>query len=75
MRRVRAAIPRASERRLCRVLGVPRSSLRTSPAERRCRRPLDETLVARIRELIRRHPTFGYRKLWALLRFGDGIMP
>jgi putative transposase len=27
------------------------------------RRPLDATLVERIRTLIRRHPTFGYRKL------------
>jgi putative transposase len=26
-----------------------------------------------IQQLIERHPTFGYRRLWALLRFGEGI--
>ena len=71
---MRQAFPRASERRVCRVLGVSRSSLRSAPTERRPRRPLDAVLVERIRELIRRHPTFGYRKLWALLRHGDGLL-
>jgi len=51
---VRQAIPHASERRVCRVLAVPRSSLRQVPAEKRQWRPLDEALVARIRALIRR---------------------
>jgi putative transposase len=71
---VRQAIPQASERRVCRVLSVPRSSMRTAPDERRLRRPLDAVLVKRIRELIARHPTFGYRKLWALLRYADGVV-
>ena len=74
MRRVKAAIPQASERRICRVLDVPRSSLRTSSAEKRLRRPLDATLVKRIEELIAKHPTFGYRRLWALLRFAEGLL-
>jgi len=30
---------------------------------------LDELLAERIQRLIARHPTFGYRRLWALLRF------
>ena len=34
---------------------------------------LDENLAKRVRELAREHPTFGYRRLWALLRFGDGL--
>ena len=34
---------------------------------------LDEVLVERLRRLIERHPTFGYRRLWALLRFGEGL--
>jgi putative transposase len=71
---VRQAIPQASERRVCRLLEVPRSRLRTAPVEKRPRRPLDAVLVERIRELIKRHPTFGYRKLWALLRYTDGIV-
>jgi putative transposase len=34
---------------------------------------VDEALAARIREMIRAHPTFGYRRLWALLRFRAGV--
>lgn len=67
-------IPRASERRVCRLLDVPRSSLRSAPAEKRLRHPLDAVLVERVRELIKDHPTFGYRKLWALLRYGEGLI-
>jgi putative transposase len=33
---------------------------------------LNEALAARIANLIWRHPTFGYRRLWALLRFREG---
>jgi putative transposase len=29
-------------------------------------------VLARMRELIELHPTYGYRRIWALLRFGDG---
>jgi putative transposase len=71
---VRQAIPQASQRRICRVLEVSRSSVRAAAAAKRPRRPLDETLVTRIRALIARHPTFGYRKLWALLRYADGLL-
>ena len=31
-------------------------------------------MQARIKELAREHPTFGYRRLWALLRHGDGLV-
>jgi len=34
---------------------------------------VDEMLAERIHRLIALHPTFGYRRLWALLRFGAGI--
>jgi putative transposase len=34
---------------------------------------IDEILAERIQRLIGLHPTFGYRRLWALLRFGQGI--
>ena len=56
---MRQAFPQASERRVCRLLDVPRSSLRRVPVEKRLRRPLDALLVARIRELIKQHPTYG----------------
>jgi putative transposase len=70
---VKAALP-ASERRICRVLQVPRSALRQSTAKKAVRRPLDATLVERVRQLIVAYPTYGYRKLWALLRFTDGLL-
>ncbi len=62
-----------SERRVCRVLQVPRSAVRVPNG--RVRRPpvLDEVLVARLERLIAAFPTFGYRRLWALLRFRDGV--
>jgi hypothetical protein len=30
-------------------------------------------LAERLRQLIEAHPTYGYRRLWALLRFGAGV--
>jgi len=44
----------------------PRTSHRTAM--------VDRTLTVRIEELITQHPTFGYRRLWALLRFRDGLL-
>ncbi len=53
-----------SQRRACRVLGQPRSTQRQTPKTRE-----DEgRLVARVLELVRRHPRYGYRRIWALLR-------
>src|SRR4030095_9496480 len=71
--RVRAALPGVSERRGCRVLAVARSVMRraTSVDGRRTVR-MNEGLAARIAALIQRHPTFGYRRLWALLRVRGG---
>jgi len=53
-----------SERRACRVLSQPRSSHRYE------RKPSgDEAqLVARIHELVRQHPRFGYRRITAMLK-------
>ncbi len=53
-----------SERRACRVLGQPRSTQRQVPL------PQEEEgrLVRRILELVRQHPRYGYRRIWALLR-------
>jgi putative transposase len=63
-----------SERRVCGVLGVPRSAVRKSvaPAPKRVAQ-VDEVLAARVERLIETHPTYGYRRLWALLRFGEGL--
>lgn len=52
-----------SERRACKVVHQPRSSQRYRP-----RKKGDEaTVVARMHELVRRHPRFGYRRIHALL--------
>jgi putative transposase len=54
-----------SERRACRVLGQQRSTQRQPP-----KKATEEEgrLVARMLELVRKHPRFGYRRVWALLR-------
>jgi transposase InsO family protein len=53
-----------SERRACRVPGQPRSTQRQVPL------PQEEEgrLVRRILDLVRPHPRYGYRRIWALLR-------
>src|SRR5205085_2004641 len=53
-----------SERRACRVLEQPRSSQRQRPKTPE----EEERLMVRMLELVRRHPRFGYRRIWALLR-------
>ncbi len=53
-----------SQRRACRVLGQARSSQRQEPR----RKEGEEALVRRMLELVCRHPRFGYRRIWALLR-------
>jgi putative transposase len=53
-----------SERRACRVLGQHRSTQRQQP--KACE--AEQRLVARMLELVRKHPRFGYRRIWALLR-------
>jgi transposase InsO family protein len=53
-----------SQRRACRVLGQPRSSQGKEPR----RKEEEQRLVGRMLELVRQHPRFGYRRIWALLR-------
>ena len=71
---MKSLIDTASHRRICQLLGVSRSSLGCRRT-RKGRRPSDEldSLEARIHQLILEHPTYGYRRIWALLRFGDGL--
>jgi transposase InsO family protein len=55
-----------SQRRACKALGVARSVVRY-----RVRSPdKDKELLGRMRELARKHPRFGYRRVAALLRGG-----
>ena len=53
-----------SQRRASRVVGQPRATQRYQPQVK-----ADEaTLVRRMHELVRQHPRYGYRRIWALLR-------
>lgn len=67
------ALPAASTRFICRVLGVARSALYRPQPDATDELPssADAALIARIKELIEQHPTYGYRRIWARLRFGD----
>ena len=69
-------LPKASIRKICRVLGVSRSGSTRHSSKRgaECGRNRNLELSDRILELIKRHPTYGYRRVWALLRFSDGII-
>ena len=69
---MRRVLPEVSERRACRVLGVSRSSVRPRPGHLEREPQIDAFLADRIAALIRQHPTYGYRRLWALLRYGEG---
>lgn len=66
-------VPGASQRRVCKVLGVSRSSVRPEAVQARREPQINELLAARIKRLISKYPTFGYRKLWAMLRFREGV--
>ena len=57
---------KASERRACKVLGQSRSTQRYRPREPN----RDQPLVKRMLAIVRQHPRYGYRRVWALLRDG-----
>ena len=71
---MREVFPCASERRVCRLLSVPRSAMNDRCSKAQKEPTFDHLLTTRIEELIQKHPTFGYRRLWALLRFRDGLL-
>ena len=61
---------------LCRTLGVSRAGFykwqRGSAPARPQQEPCDESLAQRIRTILDREETFGYRRVWAWLRFKEG---
>jgi putative transposase len=57
----------ASERRICRVLDQPRSTQRYEPKVR----DDEPALIQGMHALVRVHPRYGYRRVWAMLR-ADG---
>lgn len=54
--------------RLCRILGVPRSTAYHQPKTERLHRPVDEALAKTVHAIIQAHPTFGIRRVWAWLK-------
>ena len=59
-----------SERRACRVLGQPRQTQRYRPIIKEQERRLVERMLA----LVRAHPRYGYRRIWALLKREGGAV-
>ena len=70
---MRQGLPDVSERRCCRVLPVSRAALHRQPSGKMLPPRLSPLLTARLQELLTQHPTFGYRRLWALLRHREGL--
>ena len=68
MRRLREDF-QASERHVCELMAVPRSSCRYQG------RRDDSQLEQRLRELAREHPRFGYRRLYLYLREEMAVKP
>jgi len=71
---VRAAFSDISERQTCRVLKVARSALHRRTIMRPLSPQLAEDLVTKLQALIQQYPTYGYRRLWALLRYREGLL-
>ena len=69
-----AAFPASSFRRVCRVLDLSRSALYKVASVASARGEPDGLLIERIHQLILQHPTYGYRRVWAMLRYSEGQM-
>ncbi len=68
MNKTRKRLEEVSQHRACKVLGQPRSTQRYEVRTRDDEKPLVQRMLA----LVRRHPRYGYRRIWALLG-GDGF--
>jgi len=53
---------------------MPRSAMSGRRSATQKEPTTDHLLTTRIEELIGKHLTFGYRRLWAILRFRDGLL-
>lgn len=67
-------VPGASCRRICVMLDVSRSALTKRTPRARKADSGDADLESEMKKLIKDHPTFGYRRIWALLYFREGIL-
>jgi len=57
-----------SQRRACRLLGQNRSTQRQKAKKTKEAKEEEERLTRQLLELVRQHPRYGYRRVWALLR-------
>ena len=71
---MRATWPDISERQTCRVLRVVRSALHRTTATTVPTPKLAAGLVTKLHRLLQQYPTDGYRRLWALLRYREGLV-
>lgn len=62
----------------CRILGLSRSGYYAArqecPVPTAVPNPSDEALLARIRSVTEAHPFWGYRRVWAWLRYREGLL-
>jgi len=70
---VKQTLPGCSVRRICRALEVNRSSLQQAPRRKKKRARDEADLETTLQILIKEHVTYGYRRLWAVLRYRMGI--
>ena len=68
---MKESIPGTSARLICKVLHISRSVLFAKHPKKDIRK--DEELLPLIKELIQQHPTYGYRRIWALIAKGRNI--
>lgn len=69
---MRAVVSDISERKVCRLLRVPRAGLYRQSKGITARATLSEELVDQLEPLIQAYLMYGYCHLWALLRFRHG---
>lgn len=63
-----------SKSQLCRILEIPRSTAYYKPRSKRRNDEVDEKLCKLIIELAKLNPTYGIRRIWALLRHQHGLV-
>jgi len=64
VKQVTGSLPDVSERRACGVIEQHRSTQRYQARDRGEQRKIEQRML----ELVRAHPQYGYRRIWALLR-------
>jgi putative transposase len=70
---VKQALPGCSTRRICGVLNLSRSRLQEHAIRGGRRQKAQPELEATVAVLIQEHPSYGYRRLWALLKYRLGL--